>query len=109
MTASLTKEKETYEALYVNSELGSLHDDDSVRSNSLRRAMSESSGTSQGVVEQSRTRATELAQVHQSITRKTQARPILEATNSGPWYVVRKKYRPRDGDTARSFLLPKVL
>ena len=40
MAAALRKEKEAYEAVYVNSEFGSLRDEDSVRSNSLRRAMS---------------------------------------------------------------------
>jgi len=46
---ALRKEKEAYEALYVHSYLGYLRDDDSIRSNSLRRAMSESSKTSRGV------------------------------------------------------------
>jgi hypothetical protein len=45
MPAALKKEKETYEALYVNSELRYLY---SERSNSLRRAVSGSSDTSKG-------------------------------------------------------------
>ena len=74
------EEKMTYDALYLNSELGSLRDDDSVRSNILSRAMSGSSETSQR--EESRTRARVPAQVHQPITRGTQGKampPLLEA------------------------------
>ena len=39
VTEALRKETEAYEAMYGHSELGSLRDDNSVQSNSLRRAM----------------------------------------------------------------------
>jgi len=47
-TTALRKEKEMYDARYRSSELGSVREDDSVRRNSRRRAMSGSSETSLG-------------------------------------------------------------
>ena len=72
-TAALRKEKEAYEAMYGHSELGSLRDD-SVRSNSLKRAMAGRSETSHGPTEEIRTRDDATAQ-HANTKVKSQAKP----------------------------------
>ena len=69
-TVALRREMEAYESMYGQSELGYLRDEDSVRSNSLRRAMAGSSETSQELVAE--VRAREMAQAQQTNTRGTQ-------------------------------------
>ena len=61
-TEALRKEKEAYESMYGHSVLGSLRDDDSVRSNSLRRAMAVNSETSQEPVAEVRARVVQAQQ-----------------------------------------------
>ena len=98
-TEALRKEKEAYESMYGHSELGSLRDDDSVRSNSLRRAMAGSSETSQELVAE--VRAREVAQAQQANTRRTQEQAMPPPREfRGPWYVVTSREKSKNRDRA---------
>ena len=88
-TAAFRKEKEAYEAMYGHSELGSLRDDDSVRSNSLRWAMSGSSERSQGLMKETRASNREVVKA----TQQTMPPP---REVRGPWHVVQEKPKNRD-------------
>ena len=74
-TAAMRKEKEGCED---HSELGSLRDDNSSRSNSLRRAMSGSSETSQGITKGARA-------INRKVVKATQQTMPPPREGRGPW------------------------
>jgi len=73
----------------IHSEVGSLRDDDSVRSNSLRRAMPGSSETGQGIMEE--TRAS-----NREVVKDTQRAMPPPREVRGSWHVVQEKPKSRD-------------
>jgi len=102
-TAELRKVEEAYEAIssvYGHSELGSLRDDDSVRSNSLRRAMAGKSETTQELIAEKRAREETTSQRANTKGTQEQAMPPPREFR-GPWHVVTAREGPKNRDRAQ--------
>ena len=78
--------------MYGHSEVESLRDDDSVRSNSLRRAISGSSEIGQGIMDDTRASNREVKDTQRAMP------PLREVR--GPWHVVQEK--PKSSDKAKA-------